>query len=193
MNRQSLLLTAHKGVDLHAATALRVMRDRLEGGSALRALYRCELHVFRVDAADGGGRTMDQVLDTGRYFNPNKHHYGHFEGPVVPALFGESGHGSVLAPDWQGRTVASDLDTDPKELYDHLLGGPPAAGGCCCDLVAFARGQESSLVSGVLWRLVLEADAGQAAGLGEKLAVARGRKQGLLINPHMEDWLVAVR
>ena len=32
-------------------------------------------------------------------------------------------------------------------------------------------------------------EAGDALEIGHNLAVARGRKQGLLINPHMEAWL----
>lgn len=196
MSRQSLLLTAHKGVDLHAATALRVMRDRLEGGAALRGLFRCEMHALRADAA--GGWTMPKVLDTARYYNPNKHHYGVFEGAAVEALFAGSGGAGTqtdrrLPAGWPGRVVGSDLAIAPDELYDVLLGGPPAEGLARCDVLAFARGQEGPLVSGVLWGLLLQAGADEAAELGSTLAVARGRKQGLLLNPHMEDWLLAVR
>lgn len=191
MSRQSLLLTAHKGVDLHAATALRVMRERLEGGDALRGLFRCELHAFRDDAP--GEWTMRRVLDTARYYNPNKHHYGVFEGPAVQALFGAAGGGQRRLPaEWPGRPADSDLAFDGDGLYDVLLGGAPTAGLTRCDIVAFARGQDRPLVSGVVWGLVLAAGPSEAAELGSKLAVARGRKQGLLLNPHMEDWLLAV-
>lgn len=73
MSRQNTLLTSHKGVDLHAASALLVMKHRLEGGDRLVNLLRCELHAYWDEAT-----TMERVLNTGRYFNPNKHHYGHF-------------------------------------------------------------------------------------------------------------------
>ena len=75
MSRQTTLLTSHKGVDLHAASALLVMKDRLEGGHRLVNLLRCELHTFWDDSMVGG---MEKVLNTGRYYNPNKHHFGHF-------------------------------------------------------------------------------------------------------------------
>ena len=43
---QTTLLTSHKGVDLHAATAQLVMKDRLKGGHLLEGLFRCEIHTF---------------------------------------------------------------------------------------------------------------------------------------------------
>ncbi len=46
MSLQTTLLTSHKGVDLHAASALLVMKDRLEGGNRLVNLLRCEMHTF---------------------------------------------------------------------------------------------------------------------------------------------------
>ncbi|RKZ15458.1 hypothetical protein DRQ50_07480 [bacterium] len=61
------------------------------------------------------------------------------------------------------------------------------------DVVSWARDGEGPVTSGVLWRLVLSAGADEAAALGETLAVARARKQGMLINPHMEAWLTVVR
>lgn len=45
------------------------------------------------------------------------------------------------------------------------------------------------MLSGVLWRLLLQGDPAEAQKIGTGLAVARGREQGLLINPHMEAWL----
>ena len=68
---QTTLLTSHKGVDLHAATAVRVMQRRLEGGDALAALHRCELHTFW---NEGDGRRVADLLEVGRFYNPNKHH-----------------------------------------------------------------------------------------------------------------------
>ena len=191
MSRQTTLLTAHKGVDLHAATAVRVMRERLEGGDRLLALFRCELHTFS-DEPSGGG--MDRLLDNGRYFNPNKHHYGHFVldgGGIV----GDAA-GGALPPAWPGELRGTDLAAlagDGAALYTRLLGGTPPAGATAVDVAAWPREQEGPLVSGVLWRLVLQADRDEAAGLGDSLAVARERKRGLLINPHMEAWSLVVR
>ena len=192
MSRQTTLLTSHKGVDLHAATALRVMRERLDGGDDLQALFRCEMHAFTTAEH---GLSMDGLLAAGRYFNPNKHHFGHFEGPTVPGLFSgwEKLSDKSLPAEWPGSVQDTDLEAPGEGLYDILLGGPPPAGCCAMDFIAFSRGQDGPLVSGVLWRLVLQASTENVLESGERLAVARGRKQGLLINPHMEAWLRAVR
>ncbi|TFG86027.1 MAG: hypothetical protein E4H17_04515 [Gemmatimonadales bacterium] len=191
MSRQTTLLTSHKGVDLHAATALRVMRERLDGGEALEGLYRCEMHTFITDES---GLTMEQLLAAGRYYNPNKHHFGHFEGPLVPELFApERARFRALPAEWPGRVQDTDLELPAEELYDVLLGGLAPRDCCAVDVAAFSLGQNGPLVSGVLWRLMLHTDPNTAADLGDRLAVTRGRKQGLLINPHMEAWLTAVR
>ncbi|MBU2501602.1 hypothetical protein KJ682_09775 [bacterium] len=188
MSLQTTLITSHKGVDLHAATALRVMQRRLDGGDRLAGLFRCEMHTFWGEAFPGGA---DRLLETGRCFNPNKHHFGVFaaagdEGPWF------QGTGHDLAAAWPGDPLRSDLPPDPG-LYDRLLGGAAATGTVAVDVISFPRGETGPVLGGVLWRLVLAAEPGEAAALAESLAVARHRKEGLLLNPHMEDWLLAVR
>ncbi|PIE75994.1 hypothetical protein CSA17_04520 [bacterium DOLJORAL78_65_58] len=94
---------------------------------------------------------------------------------------------------WPGELVATDLEgfSGGRALYDRLLGGTPAKGLSAVDVVAFPLGQDGPVLSGVLWRLLLSGDPAEAADIGHGLAVARTRKQGLLINPHMEAWLMA--
>ena len=190
MSLQTTLLTSHKGVDLHAASALLVMKDRLEGGDRLINLLRCELHTFwgQPELVN-----IQRLLDTGRYFNPNKHHYGVFtaevEGP--PWFDCTDCRGRTLAAGWPGTVTDTDQTgfEDSGILYHRLLGGVPSAGHSAVDVVSFELGQGGPVLSGVLWRMVLRGDPAQAAETGMNLAVARGRKQGLLINPHMEAWL----
>ena len=195
MGKQTTLLTVHKGVDLHAATAVRVMRDRLEGGDALVALCRCECHTFWDQVP---GVSVAELLEVGRYFNPNKHHYGHFELPDAEVWRGAADSRSHALPaDWPGVAVASDVPNPTVALYDQLLDGPVPADCRAVDICAWPLGQERDLLSGVLWRLVLRApDATafeQAAVLAERLAVTRSGKVGLLVNPHMESWLTVAR
>ena len=190
MSLQTTLLTSHKGVDLHAASALLVMKDRLEGGGRLVNLLRCEMHTFWDQPA---AVSVARLLDTGRYFNPNKHHYGVFttdagEGPWFDCA---DCRGRSLPAGWPGSLVDSDLKghDDARDLYDTLLGGVPTPGYSAVDILSFGLGQSGPVLSGVLWRMVLEGEAAETADIGMNLAVARGRKQGLLINPHMEAWL----
>lgn len=192
--KQTTLLTSHKGVDLHAASALLVMQERLEGGARLAALHRCELHTFWGTPA---GWDAGRLLDTGRYYNPNKHHFGIFASALDGAdWFALTAAGQRLPASWPGPVLDSDLESesdDSAALYDALLGGRVAADRTPYDVVSFALGQSGPVLSGVLWRLVVRGDRQDAAAVGETLAVARHRKQGLLVNPHMESWLTVGR
>ncbi len=189
---QTTLLTSHKGVDLHAATAVRVMQRRLEGGDALAALYRCEMHTFW---GDGDGRNVTDLLEVGRFFNPNKHHYGHFETDAGgPSWLAEAAvAGASLVSAWPGRSVASDLDALDDDLAERLLGGPVPADHVAVDIAAFPLGEPGPILTGVLWRLVLADDGRAPERLADRLAVTRSGDQGLLVNPHLHGWLVAVR
>ncbi len=189
---QTTLLTAHKGVDLHAATAVRVMQRRLAGGEALRALYRCELHTF---TAPAGRQLAAELLARGRYYNPNKHHFGHFElAPPAgdwhdPAAL----RGGDLPDAWPGRPVGSDLQPLPADLAVRLLGGEAPAGCLAVDVVSLPLGEPPPVLSGVVWRLILAGDRPDPRRLAERLAVTRSGDQGLLLNPHQQGWLIAVR
>ena len=193
MSLQTTLLTSHKGVDLHAASALLVMKERLEGGDRLVNLFRTEMHTFWGDTVPGG---LDKLLNTGRYYNPNKHHYGHFrsEGANGDWFTCDDCRGRFVGADWAGALVGTDIDgvdQDSVSLYNTLLGGAPKEGLTPVDVIAFPLGQDGPVLSGVLWRLLISGDPATAIDTGHNLAVARGRKQGLLINPHMEAWLMA--
>ena len=191
---QTTLLTSHKGVDLHAATALKVMKERLEGGHLLAGLFRCEMHTFR---GEPEGLSFARLLDTGRFFNPNKHHFGHFEwSDGGPSWLESALVDNNLDSGWPGRPLGTDLELPAgreNDLYHFLLGGEAAEGIRAVDVVSFPQGQEGPVLSGVLWRLLIQGDPGSALEVGRRLAVASGRKEGLLVNPHMESWLAAAR
>lgn len=189
---QTTLLTSHKGVDLHAATAVRVMQRRLEGGDALQALYRCEMHTFW---GEGDGRRVSDLLEVGRFFNPNKHHYGHFELSSQGApWFGDMAVGGLdLDLAWPGPALSGDLEPLPTDLANRLLGGAIPDGCLAVDMATFPLGEEGPILTGVLWRLVLTDDGRDPHRLADRLAVTRSGDQGLLINPHLHGWLTAVR
>lgn len=180
------LLTSHKGVDLHAATARRVMQQRLTGGDRLADLRRCEFHVF---GGTHSAPTLASLLGVGRYYNPNKHRYGHFE--LKSGFCWDHGSGGALPAGWPGSPLAGDVGEPSAALLDELLGGCAPVDHIAVDVAAWMRGQEGGLLSGTLWRLIIRGCGDQALATGTALAVARGGRDGLLVNPHLEYWLVA--
>lgn len=191
MATQTTLIVTHKGVDLHAATAVKVMSRRLEGGDALRALFRAEVHTYW---GDGDGRSVADLLHVARYFNPNKHHHGHFTlDDAAPwderALIG----GADLPADWPGEAVATDLPAPGAALDDALLGGPVPEGCTAVDVVAMPLGEVGAVRSGVLWRLIIDGGGRDPRRLAERLAITRSGDVGLLVNPHLHGWLMRGR
>ena len=187
---QQTLLTVHKGVDLHAASARRVMARRLPGGDRLRDLHRAEFHTFWRGNGEAAGLSVPDLLAQGRYYNPNKHFYLHAELPEA-APWADAPAEPVLDPRWPGRVAASDLPGG-REPLDRLLGGPPAADETVVDVAAFPLGEAAPLLSGVVWRLRLALRPGDdAAAVAHDLVVARSRRHGLLVNPWMQGWRLA--
>jgi hypothetical protein len=180
-------LTSHKGIDLHAATALRVMQDRLEDGDSLVGLARAEYVTFWDSAA--ADHSVADLLALGRYFNPNKHHYGYFYLPTHDdSWFEAAARGEPLPTGWPGEPRDTDWGEPSPDLYNRLLGGCVTDGTTAVDVCTFALGETGPLLSGVLWRLILRPTGVAPLALADRLAVARQRSQGLLVNPHMQGW-----
>lgn len=187
---QSTLVTSHKGVDLHAETAGRVMMRDLEGGDRLVRLRRADFHTFWHESGTEAPESIDRLLGVGRFFNPNKHHYAHFELQNAGTdWFKTPARGSAPTTGWPGSVRDTDLAGDEAGLVDALLGGAPAAGETSVDVLAFPLGESGPLLSGVIWRLVFAAGTTDPKTLAASLVEARGASQGLLVNPHMQGWL----
>jgi hypothetical protein len=213
MDCQITLMTSHKGVDLHAVSARAVLRDRLAGGERLLALNRAEFHTFWSDGGAEDEAVVARLLATGRCFNPNKHHYGSFRLAAAGGPWPERAggcRGEPLPPAWPGAPVACDAGRADPGLADRLLGGgpatepgagPAAAAGAArpavVDVCAFPLGERGPVLSGVAWRLVVAPGErpGEPAApeLARRLAITRGVREGLLVNPHMEGWLFRAR
>ena len=195
MSAQITLITVHKGVDLHAATALRVMQNRLADGERLLALTRAEYYTFW--DADRHDLSVAKLLTMGRFYNPNKHHYGHFflaDGGAP--WFQSSSRGELLPSRWPGVPQGSDREVDPEvavsDLYDLLLGRPRVPKCNAVDVCTYPLGEEGPLLAGVLWRLFMDSATVDPITVASRLTVTRGGREGLLVNPHMQGWRLAV-
>jgi len=188
---QVTLMTCHKGVDLQAETAARVMRGVLPGGESLASLHRAEFHTFWQARGESASESVERLLGVGRFFNPNKHHFAHFsrEGADTPWFAGDARGGSLPA-DWPGEPVAVDLPGSRDEAYDRLLGGTPGPDVPVVDVCSFPLGETGPLLSGVVWRMSFEPGTPDPRALGARLAEVRGVDEGLLVNPHMQGWLI---
>ena len=132
-----------------------------------------------------------------QFYNPNKHHYGHFElpgaaGPWFAPDF--RAMGDILPEDWPGDVIRSDHADETAPLFERLAGLPDPDAAAVIDVCTFPLGEIGPLLSGVFWRLVLADDSAgveNPAQLAARLIVAGGPGTGLLINPHMQGWLIA--
>ncbi|MBU0741701.1 hypothetical protein KKG45_11245 [bacterium] len=189
---QVTLMTCHKGVDLHAETAERVMRDVLPGGAALEMLHRAEFHTFWQARGEPAPESVERLLTVGRFFNPNKHHFAHFRRESDDETwFTADVLGGALPGDWPGEPIATDLPGPLDGPYDRLLGGAPRRDAATVDVCTFPLGETGPLLSGVVWRMIFEPGTPDPEALAARLTEARGVGAGLLVNPHMQGWLVA--
>jgi len=177
-------------VDLHADTAERVIRNNLPGGEQLLALHRAELHTFWHEEGAEAPDSVERMLTVGRFFNPNKHRYLHCElkNENTPWFEAESQRGLCLPENWPGAVIDTDLSAGNGTL-DKLFGTP---GGIAVDVCAFPLGESGPVLSGVLWRLLIDADnEAEAVRIATGLIETRDAGSGLLVNPHMEGWLTS--
>ncbi len=189
---QRTLLTCHKGVDLHAASAVRVMQRRLAGGERLLGLQRAEWHTFWQQQGRPEVLSVERLLDNGRYYNPNKHHFAVCELVDAGPAWNGTGDDHALPAGWPGEGRRTDLPDGAGTILDRLLGGPTTDGQVTVDVCAFPLGEEGPLLSGVVWRLRLPADEPDPVAAATALAVAHDREHGLLVNPLMQGWRLAV-
>lgn len=169
------LMVSLKIPDVTALTAANALRRRLGYADALKQLkradyYRLDLAVDDPDAALALGEELAER--TNLFVNPNKHIY---ELKVLQA------RGQRLAGE-DGAYAVNVLVTDPAD-------------GSGEGMLAALQGRlgyedrVQGLLKGVLWTMLLAAgDADQARRMAEDIAVTRAQDQGLLMNPHYQEY-----
>ena len=169
------LVVGLKIPDVTALTAANAIRRRLGYDEALESLeradyYRIDLNVDERDLAEKLAREMAE--QTNLFVNPNKHMY------------------DVRFPDDHGANVQD----DGVWVVNVLVTSPDDSSG---DGIASALtgrlgyDQVESVETGVLWTMRLRAESEeQAREVAESITVTRSQSQGVLMNPHFQEYEV---
>ncbi len=160
--------------DVTALTAAGALRRRLGYGDVLVELRRADyyrLSLLTDSEQEALQIARDLAENTNLFVNPNKHRY-----QVATGV-----HNCTVKVD-DGAYAVNVLVTDPESgSGDGILGalqGRLGYGDNVADVIA-----------GNLWTLVLRADSKELAeAVAEEIAVTRSRGEGLLLNPHYQEY-----
>jgi phosphoribosylformylglycinamidine (FGAM) synthase PurS component len=184
-----------KVTDLVAGTAWMTLTEKMDFASSLFGVARYSY--WRMNAEGGSpGSIMENVGKVIRsdsaFTNQNKHFF----------------RLTVSGEDGSGLLESGSLRLDKDYAVNPEAPEPgPGRRVFACDLLVRERGGDkdrgyssrlndrlegitvSGLRSGEVWRLIVAAeDEDQARTIVEKMAVTRSRRQGLLLNPHYQEY-----
>ncbi len=164
------LLVRLKIPDVTALTAKNALQRRMGYAEILKDLRREDYYLLEVQGDKASARELVTKLaeDTNYFVNPNKHAF-----TVCP--WGEwPGEGD------NGVQTVRLLVTDPADTW---------AEGTTAALRERTGGQVQSVERGIMWTLRLAADSAEAARkMAEEIAVTKRIDQGLLVNPHFQEY-----
>jgi len=160
--------------DVTALTAASALRRLLGYEDVLVELRRADYYRLSL-ATDSEQEALqlaeDLAENTNLFVNPNKHRY------EVAA-----GVHNAAAPGADGTCAVNVLVTDPDS------GSGEAVLSALQGRLGY-RDQVSAVVAGKLWTLVLKADSEeQAEAIAKEIAVTESRGEGLLLNPHYQEY-----
>lgn len=160
--------------DVTALTAASALRRRLGYGDVLMELHRADYYRLSL-AADSEQQALELAEElaenTNLFVNPNKHRY------------------QVAAGVHNAATVAGDGVWTVKVLVSAPESGAGEAILSALQGRLGYRDQVSAVVAGDLWTLVLQADSKeQAEAIAQEIAVTESRGEGLLLNPHYQEY-----
>jgi len=169
------LLVRLKIPDVTALTASNSLRRRMGYAKVLTELKRADYYLFEIEAASDKAavETVREIAEkTSLFVNPNKHAFEVHEQGKAPAAKGEPGvfEVSVLVRDVEG-------DKGP---------------GLCEALGKLGYGGNVKAVQAqTMWEMRIRAEDAEAAKkVAEEIAVTHSRGQGLLVNPHYQQYSV---
>ena len=166
------LVVSLKIPDVTALTAGNAIRRRLGYEDVLIALdradyYRLELEVDDRERAEGLVREMAE--ETNLFVNPNKH--------VYEVRFPEDRDGGGEDGEWTVNVLVTSPDDSTGEAIASALD------------TRLGYGEVANVETGVLWTMRIRADSEDAAReVGESITVTRSQSQGILMNPHFQEY-----
>lgn len=170
MSRKLSLLVWHRVEDLIATTAEETIRNRHENGAKLETLSREEHWRFTFDGNAFPARLDDLVARSRLFVNPNKHAFRIVDEPEDGRAF----PGAIVR-------VRNREDIEGATAMHSLR---PLAG----------TEELTEVVFETVWfvRLAPSVEPDEIASLVESYAVTHTRHDGLLVNPHFQDWSLTV-
>jgi phosphoribosylformylglycinamidine (FGAM) synthase PurS component len=169
------LVVSLKIPDVTALTAGNAIRRRLGYEDVLSALNRADYYRIDVDVDDreaAEALVSEMAEETNLFVNPNKHVY------------------ELRSPDERGKGAGD----DGEWLVNVLVTSPDDSSG---DNIASALngrlgyGEVSAVETGVLWSMRIVADSeDKAREVAESITVTRSQSQGILMNPHFQEYEV---
>jgi phosphoribosylformylglycinamidine (FGAM) synthase PurS component len=167
------LVVGLKIPDVTALTAGNAIRRRLGYEDILSSLDRADYYRIDLDVADretAEQLTREMAEDTNLFVNPNKHVY------------------EVRFPEDRG----ANANQDGEWLVNVLVTNPDdSSGEGIASALSGRLGYDDvvSVATGVLWSMRIIADSEDAArDVAEDITVTRSQSQGILMNPHFQEY-----
>ncbi len=167
------LVVSLKIPDVTALTAGNAIRRRLGYEDVLNAFTRADHYRLDLDVSDreAAAKLVREIADeTNLFVNPNKHVY------------------ELRFPEDRG----ANANVDGEWLVNVLVTSPDDSSGDGIRSALNARlgyEQVSAVETGVLWTMRIKAGTEeQARDVAESITVTRSQSQGILMNPHFQEY-----
>ncbi len=171
------LVVGLKIPDVTALTAGNAIRRRLGYEDVLSALDRADYYSIDFDVEDRATAeelASEMAEETNLFVNPNKHVF-ELRNPE------NRGANANVDGEWLVNVLVTSPDDSSGEGIASALQG------------RLGYEQVASVETGVLWSMRIIADSEEAAReVAESITVTRSQSQGILMNPHFQDYEIWV-
>ena len=167
------LVVSLKIPDVTALTAGNAIRRRLGYDDVLTALERADYYCLDLDVPDreAAEKLVREIAEeTNLFVNPNKHVY-------EPRFPGDRGANANLDGEWLVNVLVTSPDDSTGDGIRAALNG------------RLGYDQVTRVETGVLWIMrIRAASEAEAREVAESITVTRSQSQGILMNPHFQEY-----